>query len=191
MICFLPYHWYLAYRERIEERKNYLPVHLLFTVRLCFTRCNLRYCLVYRQANGYRKPGLTYYMLPQLMRPFVTSVETVHTRKIDIMLIDRRFLIKRRSFRNYACHYIRIITVHLHVASYHNSIGTHAPCHFHRHRRADSVFAGLIAAARYHATVRHASYYHRLPHEPAVLKPLHRYKECIHVEVKYRSFYVT
>ena len=181
-------HGYLAYRQRIKKRMNPFPCHFPFAVRLCFSRRYFRYRLVYRKPYRYRETGLLYYVLPQLVRPFVAAVKAVHAGQINVMLVDRCFFIKGRSFGNYIRHHVRIIAVSLHVAPDYDRIGTKASGHFHRHCRTDAVFPGFIAAARYYTPVRQTSYYYRFSDKPAVAKPLDRYEECIHIEMKNISF---
>ena len=78
MIGLIADHGYFSDRQRIEEWMHNLFLHLYLTVWLCLSGCNLGYCLVDGEAYWYWQPGLFNYMLPQFMRPFVASIETIH-----------------------------------------------------------------------------------------------------------------
>ena len=119
------------------------------------------------------------------MRPAGTAVKTLHPGEINIVFINRRLLIQGRLLRNDVSHHPGIFRIHLHVTTDEYCLRAHRTGHLHRHGRADTEAACLVAAARYHPAVRAATDDHGTAVEPAVTNPLHRHEKSIEVKMQY------
>ena len=114
---------------------------------------------------------------------FRRAKKTVHSRKVDIMLVNRGFFIHRGPLGDNAGYNVRILAVQIHISPHDDGIGTQLPCHLHGHGRMHAVFPGFITAARHHTPARQTADHHRLSVQPAVDQPFHRHEKTVEVEV--------
>ena len=178
-----PYHRYLAYRQRVEERMHLLMRHLEFTVGFRLVGGDLRDGLVLGKSKRYWQSRVFHYRFTQLVRPFVTPEEPVHPGDVDIMFVDAGLLKDGRTVGDYRRHEARVSAVELHVTSDEHRLRTQLTRQPHGLRRMHAETSRLVAAGGDHAPVRYAADDHRTPLQRRVDQALHRHEKGVEIQM--------
>jgi len=187
LLCFGPYHRNLPYGHRIQERLYPFARHLPLAIGFCRARGNLRDRLIYRKPHRERQTGFVPDPFPQFAGPLQGTHKTIHSRQIEVVLIDRGLFVHRGLFGNDIGNRAGIATVEIHIAPYHPGLRTKPERHPHGHGRVYPENAGFITACSHHTPVGEAADNHGKPFETTVAQPLDRDKECVHIEQHNRT----
>ena len=104
----------------------------------------------------------------QFFSPFVAHKKAVHTRHINIKLIDRRFFEQGRLVADNIGDHVRKLAVGIAIAANNHGLRTQLPRHAHGHSRMHTKSPRFVAARSHHATVGGATYKNRAMHEATV-----------------------
>src|SRR5690606_31772869 len=123
------------------------------------------------------------YLFLEIIGKEFAAEESLHSREVDIKLIDGSFLKQRHRITNHFRYQSRDLAVRLIISLYHNRLAAQSQCRLHGHGAVNAKLTSLIAACRHHAALAVAANQHRLSNKFRIAKLLHRNKEAIQVHM--------
>lgn len=160
-------------------------IYLQFIVGLGLIGGYFGYYLVYRQAKGNGKSGFLDNFMAQFGRELVTTIKTVHSRKICIKFIYAGLFEDRYLFFDNIGYDIGMFAVGSRIPFYDNGFRTEFLGHFHRHTGMHPKTSGLVATCGNHPSVANATNKYGPMLQFTVLKSLYGYKKGIQIQMKY------
>ena len=123
--------------------------------------------------------------MAQLDGPFIAAEIAIHSREVEIKLIDGGFFEDGGLAIDDFGDEHRVAGISIHVAPEDEGLGTETKGHLHGHCGVDAIASGFIAAGSDDATATHPADDEGFALEAAVTKAFDRDEEGVEVEVEH------